>query len=128
MRKFVVERLRDGSLLVRLYDDTGACILKSTAIKTDVLAETVIDWVKTTVNNDWQYQINQEREGGPYFSITMRTTGIVFTSPDYSSCDAMESAITALKEIVCVAETTFVGAWEVSPTRRNGRRVMAREY
>jgi hypothetical protein len=116
---FVVERTREGSRIVRLYDAAGFVYLRSSPMTSDEAAVSAIERLKKLVGNDWRYQINQERGGGPFFSLSMRRPHVVFTSPEFSSCDVMEGAIELLKAIAPSADVAFANESDSATPNRS---------
>ena len=109
MAQFLVQRACEGCKF-RLYDHEMQETLRSTAIRTDDLAVSAIEWLKGAITNDWLYVISATRQGLPYFSITIAKTKVVCTSPEYRSCEVMERAIASLKIVAAHAPIVFTSS------------------
>ena len=95
--RFEVLSLSDSQCLVRFRDGDDRVLIASSPIPDFELAERTIEWLRSSLQKDWLYQIGRAFQGnGPMFTLAA-PFGVVCSSSAFSSSDAMERAVAYIK-------------------------------
>jgi hypothetical protein len=101
--RFEVLTLSDAQCLVRFRDSNDRVLIASSTVPDFELAERTIEWLRSSLQKDWLYQIGRAFQGnGPMFTLAA-PFGVVCSSPGFSSSDAMERAVAYIKDAAVVA-------------------------
>jgi len=101
--RFEVLSLSEAQCLVRFRDSGDRVLLASSTVPDLELAERTIEWLRSSLQKDWLYQIGRAFQGnGPMFTLAA-PFGVVCSSPAFSSSDAMERAVAYIKAAAAAA-------------------------
>jgi len=95
--KFQIYKGEDGQFWFRLTAGNGERILKSEGYTAKHSCSDGIQSVKTNASQDSHFQRKIARDGQPFFNLTAQNREIIGTSETYSSVQAMETGIAAVK-------------------------------
>jgi hypothetical protein len=82
---------------VALRHADGTWLLSSRPLSSIDQAMEAVLHLRAALPNDWRYRIVRRRGEGPRFLLRIPHLGAEWTSPPFSSCDAMERTIALLR-------------------------------
>jgi uncharacterized protein len=104
--KFELKKSTDGKFIFNLRAGNGEVILSSETYNSKQAAQQGIDSVKRCAPLDSHYERKVATNGKPYFILKGSNREVIGTSETYSSNQAMENGIKAIKEIAPTAITS----------------------
>ena len=103
--KFEIYKGMDDQFWFRLQAGNGEIILKSEGYTAKQGCKGGIESVKTNAPHDDRYKREVAKDGKPYFNLVAVNGEIIGTSETYSSEEAMEIGIAAVKDDAPTAPT-----------------------
>jgi uncharacterized protein len=100
---FVLQRSTDQQYYFNLRAENNEILLASERYTTKSAAQNGIDAVRLNAPDDSRYARKRSERGQPYFVLTAANGEPVGTSEEYSSADAMEQGIAAVKRVAPAA-------------------------
>jgi len=94
---FVLQKSSDQKFYFNLRVENGEKILTSEMYNAKPGALNGIESVKKNAPDDSRFQRRQSKAGKPYFVLVAGNNEVIGTSEEYSSSEAMENGIAAVK-------------------------------
>ncbi len=104
-RKFDLRKLVNGQFFFTLHADNNEKILTSEMYTAKDGAEKGIASIKTNAAVDARFERRTSKAGKPYFVLKAANGEIIGTGEEYSSKEAMENGIAAVKSVAPSAPT-----------------------
>jgi uncharacterized protein YegP (UPF0339 family) len=104
-KRYELKKSSDGQFFFTLHADNNEKILTSEMYKAKPGALNGIASVKTNSPNDARYERKTSKAGRPYFVLKAANAEVIGTSEEYSSAEAMENGIAAVKNVGPAAPT-----------------------
>jgi hypothetical protein len=96
---FVLQKSQDQKFYFNLRAENEEKILTSEMYNAKPGALNGIESVKKNAGDDSRFQRRQSKAGKPYFVLVAANNEIIGTSEEYSSPEAMENGIAAVKRV-----------------------------
>lgn len=94
---FAIEDAGPREFQITVRSATGSPVLRSTRMRSIAHAQDSLRALLWALTQDWNYQIVNRDRAGPRFVIQLARPAATFVSRAYTSCDAMECEVAAIK-------------------------------
>jgi len=104
-KRYELKKASDGQYFFTLHADNNEMILTSEMYQAKPGAENGIASVKTNAANESRFDRRTSKGGKPYFVLKAANGEVIGTSEEYSSIEAMENGIAAVRQVAPMAAT-----------------------
>ena len=104
-KRYELRKDSDGQYFFTLHADNNEKILTSEMYKAKAAAENGIASVKNNAANESRFDRRTSKAGKPYFVLKAANGEVIGTSEEYSSIEAMENGISAVRQAAPMATT-----------------------